>query len=647
MRLTLNKMVLDNFKGCKHMEIDFSDGRTEITGANATGKTTIVDAFCWVLWNKNANGDAPGSDNFREKPLDDNGNEVHYLETTVELNCKLDGSAFDLKRKQTENWVKKRGSVEAQFQGNVSTYWINGVETKKQDFDQRIKALADGETMRLIGSLSAFNHLEWKKRRQQLLDLADENVDGELLQRDEYRPIADEIAERNITPDELRKVLADQRKAINAELKMMPVRIDEAKKAIPEFKPNEVKDAEYMVNDLKKDIERVDEQIIEAKAQTGSNNQGQMLALEQEILSIKRRLMDEHDAQRRKLQAEADTAGKQFREAADLVAEAKKDLAFHEDRLNKAKAQRDALRERYMERKRKPIDVSDTCPTCGQPLPMEKVEATRAKAEQEKREALAQIQVDGKRASEDVVNNEIDIAKIRDVLAEREQRVEAAQTAREAANNALVNFPAQPDFNSESRLSEAQRQLEALKAEQTVAPDEKIRQLTERKAELQAIIDRNQAILLKRDTGLEAEQRIKTYEARMVELGAQLSETEIKIALAEKFMQDRCGALEASINSRFPTVRWKLFDTQINGGITEDCTCMIPCNNALVPYTSANTASQIAADVEIVDVLSKHYDIRVPLFVDGAESVNVLPKIDSQTITLAVSTDTELKVKEG
>ena len=203
MRLTLNRMVLDNFKGCKHMEIDFSEGRTEITGANATGKTTIVDAFCWVLWNKNASGDAPGSDNFREKPLDEDGNEIHDLETTVELNCKLDGSAFDLKRKQTENWVKKRGSVDAQFQGNVSTYWINGVETRKQDFDQRIKALADGETMRLIGSLSAFNHLEWKKRRQQLLDLADANVDGELLQRDEYRPIADEIAERNITPDEL------------------------------------------------------------------------------------------------------------------------------------------------------------------------------------------------------------------------------------------------------------------------------------------------------------------------------------------------------------------------------------------------------------------------------------------------------------
>lgn len=645
MRLTLNRMVLDNFKGVKHMEIDFSEGRTEITGANATGKTTIVDAFCWVLWNKNASGDAPGSDNFREKPLDDSGNEVHYLETTVELNCKLDGSAFDLKRKQTENWVKKRGSVDAQFQGNVSTYWINGVETKKQDFDQRIKALADGETMRLIGSLSAFNHLEWKKRRQQLLDLADRDVDGDLLQRDEYRPIADEIAERNITPDELRKVLADQRKAINAELKMMPVRIDEAKKAIPEFKPNEVKDAEYMVNDLKKDIERVDEQIIEAKAQTGGNNQGQMLALEQEILSIKRRLMDDHDAQRRKLQAEADAAGKQFREAADLVAEAKKDLAFHEDRLNKAKAQRDALRERYMERKRKPIDVSDTCPTCGQPLPIEKVEATRAKAEQEKREALAQIQVDGKRTAEDVVSNEIDIAKIKDVLAEREQRVEAAQTAREAANNALVNFPAQPDFNGESRLSEAQKQLEALKAEQTVAPDEKIRQLTERKAELRAIIERNQAVLLKRDTGLEAEQRIKTYEARMVELGAQLSETEIKIALAEKFMQDRCGALEASINSNFPTVRWKLFDTQINGGITDDCTCMIPCREGLVPYDSANTASQIAADVEVVDVLSKHYDIWVPLFVDGAESVNVLPKIDSQMIALTVSADPVLTVR--
>ena len=116
---------------------------------------------------------------------------------------------------------------------------------------------------------------------------------------------------------------------------------------------------------------------------------------------------------------------------------------------------------------------------------------------------------------------------------------------------------------------------------------------------------------------------------------------------AEQFIADRCGALESSINGHFPTVRWKLFDVQINGGIVDVCTCMIDCDGALVPYNSANTASQINADIEIVNVLSERYGIRVPLFVDNSERVVSITATDSQLITLAVSMDEELKVEEA
>ena len=171
--------------------------------------------------------------------------------------------------------------------------------------------------------------------------------------------------------------------------------------------------------------------------------------------------------------------------------------------------------------------------------------------------------------------------------------------------------------------------------------------MTERKRELLAKIDEKNRVLAQRDIMEDTKKRIEMHEARQRELGAQYSEAEILTGLTERFIQDRCGALEDSINAHFPTVRWKLFDTQINGGIADTCVCMIDCDGALVPYESANTASQIAADIEIVDVLSDHYDIRVPLFVDNAERVNRLPHIDSQTITLSVSTDSELNIKEA
>ena len=238
MRMTLEKIKISNFKGIRKLEIDFGSV-TRISGMNGTGKTTIPDAFCWVLWNKDSRGNAPGSYDFHEKPLNEDGEEIHNLDTTVELDCRLDGQRFNIKRTQRENWVQKRGSADAVFQGNTSTYWINDVETKLSDFKARISQIASEEIFRLIGSLSAFNALDWKKRREQLIALSDVDVDAMLLQQEQYRPLADECGQRGIEVDNLRKVLSDQRKRTNDELKMIPIRIDEARKAMPEFRPNE------------------------------------------------------------------------------------------------------------------------------------------------------------------------------------------------------------------------------------------------------------------------------------------------------------------------------------------------------------------------------------------------------------------------
>ena len=50
-RITLLSMDIQNFKGCTGRTIDFTD-KTKICGANATGKTTIFDAFTFLLFNR-------------------------------------------------------------------------------------------------------------------------------------------------------------------------------------------------------------------------------------------------------------------------------------------------------------------------------------------------------------------------------------------------------------------------------------------------------------------------------------------------------------------------------------------------------------------------------------------------------------------
>lgn len=645
MRMSIERMRIANFKGIRELTVDFGDV-TRIKGMNGTGKTTIPDAFCWCLWNKDSHGNAPGSDAFHEKPLDADGKEVHNLDTMVELICNLDGQPFNLRRVQRENWVKKRGNTQATYQGNVSTYWINDVEVKQSDFRARIAQIASDEVFRLIGSLSAFNGIEWKKRRQQLLALCDIDVDSELLSRSEYRVIADETAQRNISVDELRTVVVDQRKRANEELRMIPVRIDEAKRALPEFKPGEVKDAEYIIQDSLKDIAKIDGYISELRANGQSlGSQSQLVALESELISCKRRILDDHEAEKRRAQEDLSHAGQMFRQATASLADVEKRISDTKQRLSEKTTIRDKLRVEYSSAYEERFVVGSTCPACNQPLPAEIIEQSRRYFEQRRREKLSDIKQRGQDVALEIQQLEEAIKADCELKDRLEGDVKSRISERDMFAQRLQALSAEPDYSSEPRIAELGRQIVELKEAIETSPDAKISSLEERKAELTAIVERNRAILARRDAGLEIEKRISELADCQHKLGIRISELEQLIALIEKFVQDRCSALEETVNAKFPTVRWKLFDVQINGAITDACTCMIPCESGLVSYESANTAAQVNADIEIINVLSEHYDLSLPLFVDNSERVNALRPTESQLITLSVSTDSDLNVE--
>ncbi len=654
MRLSIERMVIENFKGTRKLTVDFGKEKTGIFGMNGTGKTTIPDAFSWVLFNKDSSGNAPGSDNFREKPLDDTGHEIHNLDTTVELACTLDGQRLDLKRTQRENWVKKRGSTNPEFKGNVSTYWINDVETKLADFKARIAEIAPEEVFRLIGTLAAFNAQDWKKRREQLIAMTGGEVDDRLLAMPKYRPIADECGQRNVGIDELKKILMDQRKRSGNEMGMIPVRIDEARKALPEFKKDEVDLAEYILKDNAKDIERIDEMIAATKATAHkASHEAEIAALESECTSIMRQVNVSWTDGYRTLQKAKQEAAEDLRRIQGQISgdQARNELLHKtEEGLEASIAE---MRKKYEEVRDKPFEwpeEKNICPTCGQEMPGEKIaelkEAAATRYKQEKVEQLRAIGAAGVAKAKELEQLKKTIDELECEIISLNSSLEEI-TAREAeADKKMKEYPVAPDYDSKKEIAELHSKIAELKEQDSRNAPVDVSGYEARKAELKAQMDEKRAIIARRDAGLETEKRIAELEAQQKKVGAQLAELERMIDLVEKFVTDRCAALEESINEHFPTVRWKLFETQINGGIADVCNCMIPCESGLVAYSSANTAAQINADIEIVNVLSKHYDVYIPLFVDGAESVNRIAHTDSQLITLSVSTDSELTTRE-
>ena len=646
MNLSLQNMTITNFKGVKALELVFNGQSAAILGRNGCGKSSIVDAFTWCLFGVNANGDSPGSDKFQEKPLDEHGSIVHNLVTYVQLDFLLDGKPFNVKREQSENWVKRRGSVEPVFQGNTTKFFINDVELKKTEFEERISAIISTDTFKQIGILGYFNGMDWKKRRQYLMSLAGNDVDNQLLQKAEHKAIADEITKRNISVDDLKKVLSDQKKSLTNELKSLPIRIDEARKSTVEMKPHEVDDAVYMINSTKADIEKLDQLIIETKAQGSGGKQSQITAFETELASIKRQMQDEQDADKKKLRFGLDQAISEAKAYESKISNLKDEADKLKVSLSSATQERDALRKEFITVRAEKAEISDTCPTCGQPLPPDKVEEAHNEWEKNRKKRLLDIQMNGKSCADKVTYLEQKIIAINRDLERLAIDLNEANGNVSKLSDSFGKIPAEPDFKSNPRIAELEKKIEELKSSDGDSNAYvKIEQLNNRRKEMLAIIDRANAILAKRDLMAENESRIAEYEKQMQDKGAVLSETELLLDQLDSFTQARCNALEDSINAKFKTVKWKLFNEQINGGITDCCEAMCESDGSLVPYRSANTARQIAADVEVSDVLMSHYDIKAPLFIDNKERINIVPKIDTQVITLAVTTDNELKVE--
>lgn len=224
MNVRIQKMSIENFKGIKNLEIRFDGQNAVIYGDNATGKTSLFDAFLWLLFGK----DSSERSDFGVKPYDANGQEIHNLETVVEAELEIDGlKVATLKHLLKENWVKKNGQTEQVFSGNQHKYWINGISHSASDYEKFVAGIAPKKIFPLITNPMAFNALKWQDRRDVLLKLCPVDVDSILLTRPEYIGIAEEIVQRGTDIYGLKKLKREQKSRDDKEIEQIPVRITE------------------------------------------------------------------------------------------------------------------------------------------------------------------------------------------------------------------------------------------------------------------------------------------------------------------------------------------------------------------------------------------------------------------------------------
>ena len=255
----LKELHLKNFKGIKKLDINFSK-LTNIYGENGTGKTSIFDAFTWLLFDKDSQDRVVGDkeSNFQIKTFNGNNEVLHGLEHTVSATLNIDGKDITLSKTYKEKWTKKRGESEKNLTGHETLYYIDEIPLKKVEYQGKISSIIGEQLFKLLSNPLYFsNNLKWQNRREILMDIIG-NIDDESVfnNRLDLKPLESLLADKSI--DDLKKQVAARKKKLNADIKAIPIRIDEASNSVKEL---DFKALEFNKNGILTGIKSLDEQL--------------------------------------------------------------------------------------------------------------------------------------------------------------------------------------------------------------------------------------------------------------------------------------------------------------------------------------------------------------------------------------------------
>jgi DNA repair exonuclease SbcCD ATPase subunit len=642
--------------GIRNLELKINGNDANIWGTNAAGKTTCFSAFTWLLFNKDSQNRA----DFEIKTLGPDGEPEHGLEHIVEAVLELeDRQQIALKKVFQEKWQKKRGSATAEFTGHTTDYFIDGVPVQKKEYDAKIAEIADEQIFRLLTDPRYFNEiLHWTDRRKLLLEVCGDVTDAEVIASNPDLSKLSEIL-GNRTLEQQRKVIQARRTEINKELEKIPVRIDEAERNLPRIDDIANPDA------LPDDIEKLREELRAKQEELAQVRAGGQVAektkelreIEGQMLEIKnqyRKAMDEKVSDKRQELQKIQVAI--YRLKSDIDAK-NRTIQYNESEIKSLDEKIETLRNNWHAENSKVFEQEqaaflnlDTCPTCGQPLPLEQLQEARDKAmaqfNKAKAEKLEAIGAEGKKLKDMKAAMEENLAYVRCEL-EKATAELAGLEKKEAALKEDIDAIMQGSqpVESTSEYKELRVQWEKTRTvigklhinnNDAVADIQK--EIDAFSADI-AALEQAQARLEARESGLK---RIEELKAEERKLAAEYEELERQIYLTEEFIRAKVQMLEGKINSKFEMARFKLFDVQVNGALSECCETTF---NG-VPYSNLNNGARIQIGLDIIRTLQAHYGFACPVWIDNRESVVQIPEMDCQVISLFVSEkDKKLRIE--
>lgn len=643
--IMLLQLTAENFKGIKYGIYDLDAKIVNVYGANASGKTTMLDAYRYLFFGK----DHADRSDFQRRPTDEDGKQVDNIEIMVAGRIRVADEEIELKKVERQNWVKRHGDVEKTLAGNVTDYYINGFPTSQKAYKEKIESIIGEDAFKIKTDPRYFPSLKWQTQRQLLFQTETEISDADILLMDPelFKPIRCDILAGGIDATRIKhNGILKKLKELQASY---PIRIDEVSKSI----------VEVDVPALTAKKEEFEEQlrIIRASMAGLIDNSSTIKRMQAAVMQARL------DAEG--LRQEAYTEYQKARNAKRAEISAKEsEVSVLTANLTGIERTRDALSDGlkydeklietitndYKEANGRRLAVNATiCPTCGREFQADRVAIIRDNFETNRKTAIDRALIAGKACRKRIDDAK---AKIDECTAEVIALTEKIRKANEETEvlRDEFNHMVEPDMSGNEAYADCMRKIQDLECNlETMDTSDATQTYSEQAKTAKEELEQVNAQLAMVDANERAKKRIAELQEEQRINGQQVADEEMVIYALDEFVKLKMNTLSDRINSKFKHVRFKLFEQLINGGLKETCVMMVESNGSYVNFSDGNNAAQVQGGLDVIDALSELDGIHAPVWLDNRESVSEIPEVKSQVINLIVSPDDkELRiVKEG
>nr|DAQ36697.1 MAG TPA: chromosome partition protein [Caudoviricetes sp.] len=674
MKVEVKKISLENYKKFPSKSVDLFP-RTEISGRNREGKSTLQDAYLDVLTGKMANGTEPTS--IRRK---ENGLEVPKVDVIRELTLAIDGKEKVIRKITKQKWRKPRGQSEEVFDGNETSYEIDGFPAKSKDYTEFIQSIAEPSTLLMCSNPKPFLDTLQKstaESRKVLEKMSGFDIAQFMEENPQYAHV-EEITKGHSVEDTLKKL----RKELNAQKKKVDAKNTEiAYETNRSIEAEDTSSLESKKQELNAELSKLEEQekILEDSAKgydsltyeirgLKSSRDGLVSKADNELKDKKAAIMNVYyDLAKNKIEKES------------AIRMLGMELDNHIRAGQQAKADLDRARQDYPRIKEmewddselKAIEAetfndSDTiCPTCGQELPEEQVSELRASFEEKKKfrieneltkkqnwESAKQNQLKGtcdlgnsaaaklKKTNEEINKLQSEIGAAQDEVDELTKQIEEEQSK-------FTELPESVDMTNDEeylavtvRIAELEEKLKSF--DDVTGKKQELRMQISNVMKQISNVDAD--IKIAQAAVTEKEKRVAELNEELKSLGQVQADIEKNIDTVLNFSIQKNKALAEKINPFFHHFQFSFLDYTIEGNPVE--TCKMICNG--IDYNSGlNHSDKILCEVDLLNGLQEMNGLNMPIWIDDSESIDKsrIPVLDRQMIVLRV-TDDDLRVRK-